>query len=518
MKAEADRHFLEGINQFVGHGWPYTAEGVGYPGWRFYAAAVFDEKNPWWITMPDIALYLQRLSFLLRQGEPVNDVTVYLPNSDAWSHFSPSHVDLIEALRERIGSDVVARILESGFNFDFFDDTALQQIGNLEKNTLVLGPNHYRVVVLPGVESIPVDTFHKLEEFVHAGGILIATRRLPNTAPGFSATQAEHNEIRDISRRLFEGSSPPARLVRDENQQLRATLTALLSPDVSLSPVVADIGYVHRKTTDADIYLVANTSNLRQQFKAAFRVKGMHTEWWNPLTGHVSPATAEASQGQGTTVSFDLEPYGTRVLVFSKRTPPQRRKSRTTRLPAAMDLSTEWQVSFGENTASVSMDHLQSWTENEARRFFSGLATYEKSVVVPQRMLQAGIALRLDLGEGKAIAESPLRNGMQAWFDPPVREAAVIYINDKKAGSLWCPPYSLDVTSLLRAGKNKIKIIVGNLAVNYMAGHPLPDYRLLNLRYGMRFQAQDMDKIQAVPAGLFGPIRLIPVSPDKAMD
>jgi hypothetical protein len=25
MKAEADRHFLVGINQLIGHGWPYTA-------------------------------------------------------------------------------------------------------------------------------------------------------------------------------------------------------------------------------------------------------------------------------------------------------------------------------------------------------------------------------------------------------------------------------------------------------------------------------------------------------------
>jgi hypothetical protein len=31
---------------------------------------------------------------------------------------------------------------------------------------------------------------------------------------------------------------------------------------------------------------------------------------------------------------------------------------------------------------------------------------------------------------------------------------------------------------------------------------------LLNLRYGERFQAQDMDKVQPIPAGLLGPIRL----------
>jgi hypothetical protein len=511
VKAEADRHFLEGINQLIGHGWPYTTEGVEYPGWRFYAAAVFDEKNPWWIAMPDIALYLQRLGFLLRQGQPANDVAIYLPTNDAWSHLSPGHVDLIEALRERIGPDIVARVLEAGFNFDLFDDTALKQIGKIENNTLALGPNHYRVVVLPGVESIPVETFRKLEEFARSGGIVIATRRLPDAAPGFSATDAEHNEIREISRRVFEGSSAPAQLVTDENQ-LRATLTTLLHPDLSLSPAVVDIGFVHRKTNDADIYFVVNTSNSRQQFKATFRVQGIQPEWWDPITGGISSAQVESSNSQSTSIPFDLEPYGSRALVFSKRTLPQPKRGRAIHVPAAIDLSTGWRVSVGDGNPSITMDHLKSWTENENTRFFSGLGTYERNIIVPQGMLRAGIALRLDLGKGKAIPESPLRNGMQAWFDPPVREAAVIYINDRRAGSVWCPPYSLDVTSLLRPGDNKIKIVVGNLAVNYMAGHALPDYRLLNLRYGARFQAQDMDKIEPVPAGLFGPIRLIPVA------
>src|SRR5437879_10740591 len=126
MKAEADRHFLEGINQLIGHGWPYTPPGVSYPGWRFYAAAVFDEKNPWWIVMPDITRYLQRVSFVLRQGSPANDVALYLPSAHALSRMRPGHVDLFEGLRDDGGSEGVARILESGFDFDCFDDDALR--------------------------------------------------------------------------------------------------------------------------------------------------------------------------------------------------------------------------------------------------------------------------------------------------------------------------------------------------------------------------------------------------------
>jgi hypothetical protein len=42
-----------------------------------------------------------------------------------------------------------------------------------------------------------------------------------------------------------------------------------------------------------------------------------------------------------------------------------------------------------------------------------------------------------------------------------------------------------------------------------MAGHALPDYRLLNLRYGERFQPQDLDKLQPAASGLLGRVRLI---------
>ena len=65
------------------------------------------------------------------------------------------------------------------------------------------------------------------------------------------------------------------------------------------------------------------------------------------------------------------------------------------------------------------------------------------------------------------------------------------------------------MTGLVRKGTNTIRIDVANTAINHMAGRALPDYRLLNLRYGVRFEPQDMDKVRPVPAGLTGPIRLV---------
>src|SRR2546429_3097908 len=54
----------------------------------FYAAAAFNEHNPWWLVMPDVTRYLQRMSLLLRQGNPANDVALLLPTDDAWAQFT----------------------------------------------------------------------------------------------------------------------------------------------------------------------------------------------------------------------------------------------------------------------------------------------------------------------------------------------------------------------------------------------------------------------------------------------
>ena len=155
------------------------------------------------------------------------------------------------------------------------------------------------------------------------------------------------------------------------------------------------------------------------------------------------------------------------------------------------------------------MKTLRSWTDDDQTRFFSGTATYAKTVDVPDSLFRSGTSILLDFGDGQALPVQTTRNGMRTWYDPPIREAANIYINGNKAGALWCPPYRLDVTQLLRAGPNDVRIEVANTALNFMSGRKLPDYRLLNLRFGERFQPQDMDKIQPVTSGLVGSIKLV---------
>jgi hypothetical protein len=552
MKAEADLHFLQGITQLIGHGWPYTSEGVDYPGWRFYAAAVFNDTNPWFVAMPDVSRYLQRVSFMLRQGTPANDVAFYLPVSDAYASFTVGRsVHLLDVLKERIGNEVMGRIFDAGFNLDVIDDDALRLQGKLEGNSLVLGNgNRYRAIVLPDVERLPLDTLRTLDAFVRGGGKLIATRRLPAIAPGFRATDAEHAEVRDTIARLFNGPKAQATLVADE-KEVGAALRKALTPDFELHGLAAqpnvatasDAGIVHRRFPFADAYFVVNTSNRPLTANARVRVRRNRASWWDPMTGEASAARMTRTSDGRSEVSVRLAPYESQFLVFTDAAPPRLQEARppsygTNGAGAGVPdmrihVTGEWKVTFTPPAATfikqpppaaaattVSMKELRSWTDDEATRYFSGTATYETTFTLTDAFARRrpGRRITLGFGDGTPVDKpastinapsstaAPVRQ--RAWIDSPVREAAVVYINDKRAGAVWAPPYELDVTALLVPGVNRIRVVAGNTAINHMAGRPLPSYRLLNLRYGERFTPQDMSNLQPLPSGLLGPVTL----------
>lgn len=477
FKAEADLHFLQGVNQLIGHGWPYTGPQNNYPGWRFYASTALNDQNPWWIVIPDLARYLQRTSYLLRQGKPVNDIAVYLPEHDAWAGFKPntkSDANMFESLRDRIGDTLVTRIIEAGYAFDFIDDDALREAG----------ADRYKLILLPNVTRLPADTAARLEKFTQAGGSLIATRRLPDGPT--------------IAR---------ARLVTDEKRELVPALNALLSPDVRFSAGQDDLGFVHRRTADADLYFLANTGNAPLTVTATFRVSATRADWWDPMSGTATPATLSVGK-DGVTVPLELAAYGSRFLVFTHRTaaiPASPASASAT--PAPLDLSTGWRITFATGP-TVTMDQLHSWSDDEPTRFYSGLATYEKTFDAPADTLRPGSRVKLNLGREKTLPIARLKNGMRTWIDSPVKDAAVVYVNGQRAGAIWHPPYELDVTAFLRPGANQLKIVVGNTAINALSGQPQPDTKPLNAHYGERFKPQDMANLKPLPSGLTGPVTL----------
>src|SRR3984957_4380716 len=173
MKAEADIDFISGENLLIFHGWPYSPRQVGEPGWSLYASAVFNDHNPWHAVMPDVDRYIQRISFLLRQGQPANQVALLLPTDDAWASFSPGKVTVTGAMESLISPRLMSTILSAGYNIDFIDADAINSVG--------LGT--HQILVLPPTERIPLETLRKIHTFVESGGKVLVVGHSPTIDP-----------------------------------------------------------------------------------------------------------------------------------------------------------------------------------------------------------------------------------------------------------------------------------------------------------------------------------------------
>jgi hypothetical protein len=155
-------------------------------------------------------------------------------------------------------------------------------------------------------------------------------------------------------------------------------------------------------------------------------------------------------------------------------------------------------VSFAPGAApeKVAFPSLISWTDSprDAIRFFSGIATYRKQVTVPA------------LGNRRAI----LHLGR-------VEATARVLVNDKEAGTLWTPPFAVDVTRFLHPGANVLSIEVANLWPNRLIGdahlpmeerHTSTNIKRLPNAWSTPMADLPSAKYGLLPSGLLGPVEI----------
>jgi hypothetical protein len=504
MKAEADIDFIMGENQLIYHGWPYSPPQAGEPGWSLYAAAVFNDHNPWHPVMPSVNRYIQRLSYLLRQGEPANQVAILLPTDDAWASFSPGHVTVSGAMNKLVSPALMSAILSAGYNVDFTDADTINRIGI-----------HHSLLIIPPTDRIPLATLRKIVAWVKAGGHVIAVGH----APSIDADGTTPQELTEMSKRLFSGET----LVADPTA-LEAALHHAATPDLQLTNATASVkealGFIRRSLPDADIYFIANTSNQPIKARATLTSRFKSIDRWDLDTG-LGRGDGVHSDGS---IELDLAPYESALYVVSDQTAPHRISQPS--FQEALDLSHNWKVNFTGSSQTKNEETLSDWTTDPTTLHYSGEAIYSRDFTLAS---VSGSELYLQIDGGSAVAgpsadihgPSPLGPdglpnpkmtlpgpGMHAAYDPPVREAAVVLINGHDAGALWHPPYRLEVSGLLRPGVNHIEIHVYNTALNAWSAQPPQDYGPLIEHYGDRFQMQDLDQVKPIPSGLFGTIHL----------
>jgi hypothetical protein len=463
LKGEAHDHLLNGINELVGHGWPYSpAEAPGL-GWFFYAAGALNDRNPWWPAMPELTRYLSRLCWLLRQGEPVADVALYVPNDDLFATMGRAQGGSLDTWREahrRISSAIPATIRTAGLDYDLIDDEALA----------VTAAGRYRVVIVSTATRVPKSTAAWIDRVRASGGIVMAV-----------------DSTCDL---------PGSREVTADG--LKDALLEAVAPDLEISSLTPDIGFVHRRCGDAEVYFVANTGPTTHTFNIAARTSLASYEQWDAVSGRVLRAGAATER-----IELTLHPYEATVVVLSDEpvdqvaaeAPPERR----------LPLSGGWQVAYGNQPAQpVQPPHV--WEDEPGRRHYSGAATYTTRVDL--RAVDGRVWI--DFGDGEVHEGGSTEHGMvgpsyRVAVRGPVGEVAQVRVNGTHCGLAWATPYRVEITNALRSGENEFEITVFNTAANALGA----DEHITRLaaeseaRYGHRFRMQDLDQAMAtVRSGL----------------
>lgn len=494
LKGEAHEHFLLGSNQFVGHGWPYSPPDAPGVGWYFYAAGALDDRNPWWPAAPLLMEYLTRISWALRQGEPVADIALYLPADDIYAT-QGAGFDLWKACRDHIGSQIPAAIRRGGYDVDVIDDHALAG----------LDPTAFPVVVLPEVTRLPQPVRRWLDAAREAGGTVIAVG----------------------------GTAYPSAVLTDHTS-FAEVLGQVLAPDLAVERGEGEIGIVHRRLADGDLYFLANTGPQVRTVELAPRTPRRRFEWWDPRTGSTRPAAPGP-------LTLTLHPYEARLLLGTDEPAPSdadpacpgRDNSAGTvatepgadaraAVGAAHDhdypLTGPWTFlatsdPLGATTQSgpvgqseptertgpaqapteISLPH--SWEETGHGAHTSGV--YEAAVTLDDTWMEDGAQVTLDLGPCRPVPAPAAANGYRVEVAPPVREIAVVSVDGLEIGVLWDAPFRIDLTSALRPGTVTIRLEVRTTAAAAVAAdeHAAQIVAASHDAYGMRFQQQDLDRV-----------------------
>ena len=552
LKLCSDLHFLCGMNALYGMTYAYSPEVLGSPGWVPYFGPAVNHNSPYWPYFSHLADYVNRVSYVLQQGLPVADIALYLPEEDCMAEAPPEELAMNWAVRDRLSSngrppefrlknalhfeaDVVKTIVTNGYALDGIDTFTLA-LARVQGGRLRVGHGDYSVLVLPNLTGIDVESMKRVVEFVDQGGTVIATRRLPETSWGIERREEKRAAVKSMVVQLFGNVQSDtsftgnrygrgqAFFVADELGSFRKALQTTQPPDIQFVEPSEHVSFVHRRTADREHYFVANTGTDPQSLDAEFRVGAMTPERWDHRSGSVEPLPVFEPTEAGVRIRFTLGPLESRIYTFVRgarqpvamessldlRTDGQswqasafsngafkiRRKGGmetipVTGLPAPVVLAPRWRLQFENSTvAPVDLDSLSSWTELKQARFFSGRGIYTAEFDSPFAP-DEDLGVMLDLGR--------------------VHETADVHINGQPAGVAWMRPYSLDVSRLLRPGRNTLQVAVTNLLINKVLGDGPIDYSAVYARYGNRFRGGEEWDVVREPfiSGLLGPVRLV---------
>ena len=473
LKPTADLELASGLNRFVIHTSVHQPTDDKIPGLGLGPFGQWFNRHDTWADQAKVWTdYLSRSSYMLQQGKFIADVLYfYGEDNNITSLFGKKLPPVPE-----------------GYNYDFVNADALIHLLFVKDGNIVTpGGMSYRVLVLDSnAGKMSLAVLRKLGVLVKAGATITGVK--PTATPSLSDDQGEFDHlVNEI------WGSHSAKVITGKS--LSEVLPALhISPDFTYNKPQDNtkLLYVHRKTSDRDIYWVNNRNDRVEDLGATFRVEWKVPELWFAENGKKEPLSYSIGNGM-TKVKLHLEPNDAVFVVFKNKAIKATVEIPAIQIKELVTIGGAWDLGFQKDRgapASIKLDELRSWTANDDAgvKYFSGTATYNKIINASADWFAKGTELWLNLGEVKNLAE--------------------VIVNGKSLGILWKKPFRIKVTDALKAGENKLEIKLTNLWVNRLIGDEQPGVTNKITYTTMPFYRANSPLL---PSGLIGPVRILQI-------
>ena len=559
LKAMGDMHFADGINRMMIHLWAAQPYPGRVPGLAGATGLFYNEHTPW--TRPGKAWidYLRRCQLLLQEGTPVCDVLYFIGEDVPCRALIPPHY----------GSYFVTDpALPAGYAYDSINQDALLNLARVEAGRIVLpGGSTYAVLVMNRDCKISIALAEKLRSLIAAGARVVGGK--PAGSIGLEGEPLASARIREIGEEVWGNLDGTARKAGKYGRgylyhglPMEEVMAQIgLAPDVSFldlvdlrtgTPYVATayqpdginataygserrgwgLLWNHRTREGEDVYFISNQEQFGLSAVISFRQSGRQPERWDPATGTVHKGPHYRFAGSRTLVPYTFQPAESFFIVFRRPAEDTRsvsridggaglslratesgfvgwadrdgswtltlgsgeqRSMRSRQVPPPETITGKWKVSFPLLTGTTLDARLApgSWTDDGRAeiRYFSGTATYRKNFRLQADRLSATKRLFLDLGEVANLAE--------------------VWVNDEPLGVVWKPPYRLEVTDVVRAGINTLRVAVTNTWFNHLVRDAkLPEAARETWVASGLANGGVAAESPLSPAGLLGPVTL----------
>ncbi len=499
-KPEIDQLFLSGINHVFFHGSTYSPEDYPWPGWLFYASVHFGPTNSFWQDLGAMNTYIARCQSVFQSANPDNEILVYWPIYDVWQY--PEQRSLYQLTVHNISEwliptpfyEVNKSLNDGGWQTDYISDNQLEA-ARVEGEKIKLPGADYKVLVVPDLKTIPVETLKHLLSLAENGASVIFQNKTMDV-PGLNRYEERKAELDGLigsiefneEQGIQVANIGKGKFIVSEEVSKALDLMGISGESIASS----GLKYLRMKHKDGHYYFLVNHSPESIDTQISLNVPFSNAVLMDAESGMIGKADSD-----GNKMHVQVEPGKSLIIKTLEATTSTNADWLYINVGNPLAIDGTWEVKAIKGgpviPESFTTTELSSWTDQGGDwEYFSGTAKYTTTVEVPESDA-ADYLLRFE----------------------QLGESASVYINGDSVGTIWSVPTEIRLGNKLKEGQNTIEILVSNLMANrirYMDLNEIEWRKFHEINFvNIDYRPFDASVWEPMPSGILGKVELVPL-------